>query len=116
MASRVWKIVSVGLASASFCRIVRARSNDASAAARVAGLILDRADHLIALRQVALESSDGRVGVGESCKIARACSSDASAGPRLPGLLVQEADVVVALRQVALELRCPRDRPRPASD
>ena len=51
----------------------------------MAGLIQDRADDLMALRQVALELSDGRVERRPVfCRIARACSSDARARARSP--------------------------------
>ena len=70
----------------------------------MARLILDRADALIALCQVTLESSDRGVGVGELLRDRPRLLERRERRGEVFRLLMHEADVDVALGQVALEL------------
>ena len=94
----------MGSASTSFCKMERARSNDAQRLGWMAGPILDGSDDLVALSQVGLEPGDGRVCVGQMLQDGRACWKETRASAKLSGFLFHVADVVVALGQVALEL------------
>ncbi len=71
----------------------------------MAGLVQDRADDLMVLRQVALETGDGRVGVGELLQNRLRPLERCQGCLEISRLVLEEADVVVALCQVALELR-----------
>lgn len=71
----------------------------------MAGLILDGADDLVVLRQVALESGDGGVGVGQLLLDRPSLLERCKGFGEMSGLLLHVADVVMALCQATLELR-----------
>ena len=116
IASLFWKSVSVGLSVGQLLQDRPRPLVRRERLRRMAGLILDRADDLMALCQVALESSDGGVGVGQLLQDRPRLLERRERQGEMSGLLMQEADVVVALGQVALELSDRWDWPRPASD
>ena len=103
-ARSLWNSVTVGLASASFCRIARRRLVRRQRLGRLAGVDQQDADVVVAVRQVALELGDGGVGVGQLLLDRQRRLVRLQRLGRLAGAAQQDADVVVAVRQVALEL------------
>ena len=93
-ARSLWNSVTVGLASASFRRIASAASYGLQRLGRLAGLVEQDADVVVARRQVALESVTVGLASASLCRIASAARTPPAPRPacrsalsRLPMLL-----------------------------